>query len=249
VSARLSGKVALVTGGSRGIGRGIVSRLAAEGAEVHFFYRNDELAAHDLARVVEAAGGRAVPYRVDVTNHDALRTAVDQVRQQAGRIDLLVNNAGINKDGLALMMSVEEFRSVIETNLVSAFLISQLVGRLMVRQRGGAIVNVSSIAARRPQPGHCNYAASKAALEAFSVSLAKELAARDVRVNCVAPGVVETDMMKSLIETRGADYLKRIPQARYGTPEDVAEVCVFLLSDEARYVTGQTFAVDGGMSA
>jgi 3-oxoacyl-[acyl-carrier protein] reductase len=246
---RFEGRVALVTGGSRGIGRAIVKALAREGAVVHFLYRSADDAAAALVREVEEAGGRAVGHKVDVTRHDELKQAVDEIQRAHGRLDLLVNNAGINRDNLALLMSVDEFRSVLETNLVSAFVLCQLAARQMMRRKSGAIVNMSSVAAHRPQVGHSNYACSKAALEAFTVSLAKEVAPKGIRVNCVAPGVIETEMMQSLIEKRGEEYLRRIPQARYGTPDDVSDLCLYLLSDEARYITGRSFAVDGGLGA
>lgn len=246
---RFKDKIAIVTGGSRGIGQSIVTALATEGALVHFFYRSNDDAAQAVAEAMRDSAGEAIPHKLDVTHHPAVRAEVDSIHRMHSWIDLLVNNAGITRDNLVLTMAENDFRAVIETNVVSVFVLSQHVAKYMMRRRSGVIVNMSSIAARRPQVGHCNYACSKAAVEAFTVSFAKELASKGVRVNAIAPGVIETDMMRPLLDVRGNEFLTRIPQGRFGTPAEVSQLCLFLLSEEARYITGHTFGVDGGLGA
>ena len=244
---RFNERVAIVTGGSRGIGRAIVTALAEEGASVHFMYRDADGAAEEVVRSLRGQPGEATAHKVDVRDVASVTAEVRAIQGRHGCIDYLVNNAGITRDNLVVTMTKSEFCEVIETNLVGVFVVSKAVGLHMLRQRRGAIVNMSSIGARRPQVGQVNYACSKAAIEAFTVSFAKELAGKGVRVNALAPGVVQTEMMRPLLDIKGQEFLRRIPQGRFGTPDEVARVCLFLLSDDARYITGHSIGIDGGL--
>ncbi len=241
----LTGRVAIVTGASRGIGRAIALRLAAAGARVVAGARADH--AQPVAREIEAAGGAAVAVALDVTEAESIaamtRTALDRFE----RIDVLVNNAGIVRDKLLLRMKPEEWDAVIATNLTAAFACCRAVLRPMVKQRSGRIVNVGSVVGRTGNPGQANYAASKAGLEGFTRSLALEVAARGITANVVAPGMIETDMTAALDERARQALRGRIPAGRLGTPGDVAGAVCFLASDEASYITGQVVSVNGGM--
>ena len=241
----LTGRVAIVTGASRGIGRAIALRLAAAGARVVAGARADH--AQPVAREIEAAGGAAVAVPLDVTEAESIaamtRTALDRFE----RIDVLVNNAGIVRDKLLLRMKPEEWDAVIATNLTAAFACCRAVLRPMVKQRSGRIVNVGSVVGRTGNPGQANYAASKAGLEGFTRSLALEVAARGITANVVAPGMIETDMTAALDERARQALRGRIPAGRLGTPGDVAGAVCFLASDEASYITGQVVSVNGGM--
>lgn len=241
----LTGRVAIVTGASRGIGRAIALRLAAAGARVVAGARADH--AQPVAREIEAAGGAAVAVTLDVTEAESIaamtRTALDRFE----RIDVLVNNAGIVRDRLLLRMKPEEWDAVIATNLTAAFACCRAVLRPMVKQRSGRIVNVGSVVGRTGNPGQANYAASKAGLEGFTRSLALEVAARGITANVVAPGMIETDMTAALDERARQALRGRIPAGRLGTPGDVAGAVCFLASDEASYITGQVVSVNGGM--
>ena len=241
----LTGRVAIVTGASRGIGRAVALRLAAAGARVVAGARADH--AQPVAREIEAAGGAAVAVPLDVTEAESIaamtRTALDRFE----RIDVLVNNAGIVRDKLLLRMKPEEWDAVIATNLTAAFACCRAVLRPMVKQRSGRIVNVGSVVGRTGNPGQANYAASKAGLEGFTRSLALEVAARGITANVVAPGMIETDMTAALDERARQALRGRIPAGRLGTPGDVAGAVCFLASDEASYITGQVVSVNGGM--
>ena len=241
----LTGRVAIVTGASRGIGRAVALRLAAAGARVVAGARADH--AQPVAREIEAAGGAAVAVPLDVTEAESIsamtRTALDRFE----RIDVLVNNAGIVRDRLLLRMKPEEWDAVIATNLTAAFACCRAVLRPMVKQRSGRIVNVGSVVGRTGNPGQANYAASKAGLEGFTRSLALEVAARGITANVVAPGMIETDMTAALDERARQALRGRIPAGRLGTPGDVAGAVCFLASDEASYITGQVVSVNGGM--
>ena len=241
----LTGRVAIVTGASRGIGRAIALRLAAAGARVVAGARADH--AQPVAREIEAVGGAAVAVTLDVTEAESIaamtRTALDRFE----RIDVLVNNAGIVRDKLLLRMKPEEWDAVIATNLTAAFACCRAVLRPMVKQRSGRIVNVGSVVGRTGNPGQANYAASKAGLEGFTRSLALEVAARGITANVVAPGMIETDMTAALDERARQALRGRIPAGRLGTPGDVAGAVCFLASDEASYITGQVVSVNGGM--
>jgi len=246
----LKDQVAVVTGGSRGIGRAIVQALAAEGAKVAFVYRGSEAAAKELEVAVAAAGGVAKAYQGDVADPEAGDRIVGEVLAEWGRIDILVNNAGIIRDKLFLQMEADDWNAVMTTNLTGAFTFCKAVAKQMAfKQRSGRIVNVSSVAAEHVNVGQANYAASKGALNSLTRSLAVELGRRNVLVNAVAPGFIETDMSAAVRNMAGEDNLKKlIPVRRLGKPEDIAAVVVFLAGPAAAYITGQVITVDGGLS-
>lgn len=243
---RLDGKIALVTGASGGIGRAIAARLGAEGACVACFGTNVERL-QASADAVRAAGRDAWIYPVDSKDPEAIQAAVAEVEKQRGRIDILVNNAGITRDGLLIRMSTADWDEVMTVNLRAAFLFTKAVARLMMKQRSGSIVNISSIIGLIGNPGQANYAASKAGLIAFTKSIAKELASRGIRANAIAPGFITTPMTEKLNEDLQKKMLEMIPLGRYGSPEDVAAAVAFLASDDAAYITGQVLQVCGGM--
>jgi len=245
---RFTGKTAVVTGGSRGIGRAVCLELAAGGANIVFSYAANDDAAQKTAAAVIALGGRAVPVRGSAADSEAVKTLMDTAVREFGRIDILVNNAGITRDSLLMTMRESDFDAVIETNLRGAFLCMKAVSRIMMRQRFGRIVNLSSVVGLHGNVGQVNYAASKAGLIGMTKSLAKELATRGVTVNAVAPGFIETDMTAALPEPARSALLPTIPMGHLGQAEDVARAVAFLVSDEAGYITGQVLAVDGGMS-
>ena len=241
----LRDRVAVVTGASRGIGRAVAKRLAEAGAAVVAAARGDH--ADRVAADIRAAGGRAVSVGVDVTEPRLVEAMVGTALDEYGRIDVLVNNAGIVRDGLAVRMNPADWDAVVATNLTAAFACARAVLRPMIRQRGGRIVNVGSVVGRMGNAGQANYAASKAGLEGFSRSLAREVASRGITVNVVAPGMIDTDMTAGLSESAQAAMLAQIPAGRLGTADDVAGAVCFLASDEAAYVTGHVLAVNGGM--
>ena len=241
----LSGKVALVTGASRGIGRAIAKTLAARGAYVVAAARGDN-AAGTVAAIHEA-GGRGESVALDVTTADGAQLLVADVLARHGRVDILVNNAGIARDQLMLRMKRDDWDQVIATNLTAAFACVQAVLKPMVKQRGGRIISISSVVGQSGNAGQVNYAASKAGLIGFSKALAREVASRGITVNVVAPGLIETDMTKALTEQAQVDWAAQIPLGRAGTPDDVAAAVCFLASDEASYITGHVLAVNGGM--
>ena len=241
----LRDRVAIVTGASRGIGRAVARRLAAAGAAVVAAARGDH--ADGVAAEIRAGGGRAVGVSVDVTDRQRIDAMVRTALDEYGRIDVLVNNAGIVRDQLALRMSPADWDAVIATNLTAAFTCARAVLRPMIRQRGGRIINVGSVVGRMGNAGQANYAASKAGLEGFSKALAREVASRGITVNVVAPGMIDTDMTAGLHESALAAMLAQIPMGRLGTTDDVAGAICFLASDEAAYVTGHVLAVNGGM--
>ncbi len=242
---RLADRVAIVTGASRGIGRAAAERLAAAGAAVVAAARADR--GEEVAAEIRAAGGRAVGVSVDVTDPQRIDAMVRAAMDEYGRIDVLVNNAGIVRDQLALRMSPADWDAVVATNLTAAFHCARAVLRPMIRQRGGRIINVGSVVGRMGNAGQANYAASKAGLEGFSKALAREVASRGITVNVVAPGMIDTDMTAGLNEAAHAAMLAQIPMGRLGTTGDVAGAICFLASDEAAYVTGHVLAVNGGM--
>ncbi len=243
-----TGKTALVTGGSRGIGRAVCLELAKGGAGVALCYAGNEAAALETVRAVEDLGAKALAVRCDVAEAAQVDRLVKAVLEAFGRIDILVNNAGITRDNLILRMSEADFDAVTAANLKGAFLCMKAVSRLMLKQRCGRIVNLSSVVGLRGNAGQVNYAASKAGIIGMTKSLAKELASRGVTVNAVAPGFIETDMTAALSESARAAIQGSIPMNRLGAPEDVARAVAFLASGEAAYITGQVLAVDGGMA-
>ena len=248
MSGALAGKRALVTGASRGIGRAVALRFAAEGARVALNYRSDRAAAEEAVASIAAAGGEALALGGDVSVPDEAAALVEAAVEAFGGVDVLVNNAGITRDGLLLRMEEEAWDAVLDTNLKGAFLCSKAAARHMARARWGRIVNMSSIVGVAGNAGQANYASAKAGLIGLTKTLARELASRNVTVNAVAPGFIATRMVESLSPETQSGVLERIPLGRFGTPEDVAAVCAFLASNDAGYVTGQVLGVDGGLA-
>ena len=243
-----SGKTAVVTGGSRGIGRAVCLELAKGGANVVLCYAGNENAANDTVAACEALGAKVLAVRCNVADAGEVKGLVDTALKTFGRVDILVNNAGITRDGLLMTMKEEDFDAVVATNLRGTFLAMRAVARPMMRQRYGRIVNLSSVVGLRGNAGQVNYAASKAGVVGMTKSLAKELASRSVTVNAVAPGFIETDMTAAMTDAAKTATLASIPMQRLGAAEDVARAVAFLASDEAAYITGQVLAIDGGMS-
>lgn len=241
----LSGKVALVTGGSRGIGAAIAHAMAAQGATVVAAARGQN--ARGVAEEIVALGGRAEAVSLDVTDRDKLDKVILDVIDRHQRIDILVNNAGIARDQLLMRMKRPDWDAVIETNLTAAFMCSQAVLRPMVKQRWGRIINISSVVGQMGNAGQVNYAASKAGLIGMAKALAREVASRGITVNVIAPGLIDTDMTRALVSQSTEAWASQIPLGRLGTPQDVAWAVCFLASDEAAYITGQVLAVNGGM--
>jgi len=244
----LKGQTALVTGASRGIGRAIAERLAACGASVALVARSAE-GLQGTVEAIRSAGGTAEPFPGDVSKSEDVQTIVEAVEQRFETIEVLVNNAGITKDMLMLRMEDEAFRSVIETNLYSAFYFTKAIGSLMMRKRYGRIINIASVAGLVGNPGQANYSASKAGLIGFTRTVAKELASRNITVNAVAPGFVETDMTDALPDKVKQAVREHVPMKGFGKPEDIADLVAYLAGPGARYLTGQVIAVDGGMTA
>ena len=242
----LAGKSMLVTGGSRGIGRAIVELFAGEGAHVTFFYRGNAPAAQDVVATLRDAGHEVACAQVDVTDAAACRAAVEQFADRAGRIDVLVNNAGVIRDNPLAALDDDDIKTVLDTNVGGVFNVTRAVVPYMVMQRAGTIINLSSVAGEKGGRGQTNYAASKGAVNAFTRALAVELAPRKIRVNAVAPGVIDTEMSQAVRDMAGDETKARILMRRYGTAQDVAYAVWFLASDYANYVTGQVFHIDGG---
>ena len=243
----LDGKCALVTGASRGIGRAIALKLASEGAKVAINYAGSQAKAEAVKAEIEAAGGTAIVVHADVSDAAAVEAMVKTVTDAFGTIDILVNNAGITRDGLLMRMKEEDFDAVINTNLKGVFHCTKIVSKIMMKKRYGRIVNMASVVGLMGNAGQTNYAAAKAGVIGFSKSAAKELAARGITVNMVAPGCINTDMTAVLPDKVKEGMLAAIPLKRIGEAEDVAKAVCFLVSDEASYITGQVVNVDGGM--
>jgi len=243
----LENKIALITGATRGIGRGIAMTFAKQGASVAFTYNSSSVAADELVKELESLGVKAKGYQSNAANFEAAQTLAADVLKEFGTIDILVNNAGITKDNLLMRISEADFDDVIEVNLKSVFNLTKAVIRPMMKQRAGSIINMSSVVGVKGNAGQTNYAASKAGILGFTKSVALELGSRNIRCNSVAPGFIETEMTDKLNADTVKDWRNAIPLKRGGSPEDVANACVFLASDMSGYITGQTLNVDGGM--
>ncbi|HAX89614.1 MAG TPA: beta-ketoacyl-ACP reductase [Cyanobacteria bacterium UBA11370] len=244
-SPRLSDRVAMITGASRGIGRSIALALATEGAKVVVNYASSSSAAEEVVAVITEAGGEAIALQADVSKLDQVEALVNQTLEKFSRIDVLVNNAGITRDTLLLRMKPEDWQAVIDLNLTGVFLCTRAVSKVMLKQKSGRMINIASVSGQMGNPGQANYSAAKAGVIGFTKTVAKELATRGITVNAVAPGFIETDMTHDL---KSEEIIKYIPLGRYGKPEEVAGMVRFLAADEAAgYITGQVFNVDGGM--
>src|SRR5690554_1920360 len=243
----LEGKTAIVTGASRGIGRGIAQEFANQGANVAFTYSSSEGPAKALEEELTALGVKAKAYKSDAADFSAAQELADQILTDFGSIDILVNNAGITKDNLLMRMSEQDFDKVIEVNLKSIFNMIKAVQRTMLKQRKGSIINMSSVVGVKGNAGQSNYAASKAGITGFSKSIVLELGSRNIRCNVIAPGFIETEMTAKLDEATVEGWRNAIPLRRGGQTEDIANACVFLASDLSSYITGQVLHVDGGM--
>ncbi len=243
----LDGKVALVTGGSRGIGRAIALMLAKRGAKVVINYVRGQDEANRVVAAIEGKGGQAHALQGDVSVAAEAQNLIDQTVKTFGKIDILVNNAGITKDTLMVRMSESDWDAVLDTNLKGSYLCAKAALRPMLKARGGRIINISSISGQAGSGGQANYSAAKAGLIGFTKALAREVGSRNITVNAVAPGFIETDMTNVLAEEFKKKALDQIPLERFGKPEDVAEAVAFLASDAASYITGQVLAVNGGM--
>ena len=242
----LKGQVAIITGGSRGIGRATALALATEGAKVAVNYASSSTAADQVVAEITEAGGEAIAVQGDVSKADQVDALFNKVTETWGRVDILVNNAGITRDTLLLRMKLEDWQAVIDLNLTGVFLCTRVASKIMLKQKSGRIINITSVAGQMGNPGQANYSAAKAGVIGFTKTVAKELASRGVTVNAVAPGFIATDMTKELKNTE--EILKFIPLGRYGQAEEVAGMIRFLAADPAAaYITGQVFNVDGGM--
>ena len=244
----LTGKTALITGATRGIGRAIALKFAAEGADVAFTYRSQHEAAKSLVDELQALGIKAKAYASDAASFEDAHKVTEDVKAEFGHIDILVNNAGITKDGLMMRMDEEQWDTVIRNNLKSAYNYIHACTPVMARQRSGSIICMTSVVGLAGNAGQCNYAASKAGLIGLTKSIAKEMGSRGIRANCIAPGFIATDMTSAISDENRQLWEKQIPLRRGGTPEDVANVALFLASDLSAYVTGQVISCCGGMN-
>ncbi len=247
MSTSLKGKSAVITGGVRGIGKAIALRLAHSGINLIINYNSNEEAAQTLSQEINSSGSRCIAIQGDISNpQDALKV-INLSLECFERLDILVNNAGINRDGLLIRMKEEDFNRVVAVNLLGTFYCTKYAGKIMIKARQGRIVNISSVVGIGGNIGQANYAASKAGVIGFTKSVAKELATRNITVNAIAPGFIKTDMTDQLSPEQQENILSRIPMGRFGSPEDVAHMVHYLVSEEANYITGQVFPVDGGL--
>ena len=243
----LDGKIALVTGGSRGIGRAVAIELAKEGAAVAINYAGNKAAAEEVQSIITQMGGKAMIIQADVSDEKSAMQMVEEVIAQLGGIDILVNNAGITRDGLFIRMKEEDWNAVINTNLTGIFNCTKVAAKYMMKKRSGRIINMSSVSGIMGNAGQTNYAAAKAGVIGFTKSLAREMASRGITVNAVAPGFIAPDMTAAMPEKAQEHVLTSIPLGKMGKPEDIANAVLFLASDKASYITGQVIHVDGGM--
>ncbi len=239
--------MAIVTGGTRGIGRAIVRAVCDAGADCAFTYARNRAAADALGEEIHRIGRRALPVRIDVRDFEGAKTLVEEVKKEFGRLDILINNAGITRDKSLMMMNSEDWSEVIDTNLTGVFNTTRACIITFLKQKSGNIVNISSVSGIHPLPGQTNYAAAKAGVIGFTKSLAREVAPYNIRVNAVAPGFIDTEMTAELGEKTRDKFIKMIPLQRFGTPEEVAKAVLFLLSEESQYITGQVLQLDGGL--
>ncbi|MDF2945945.1 MAG: beta-ketoacyl-ACP reductase [Bacillales bacterium] len=244
----LNGKIALVTGASRGIGRAIALEYGKNGATVVVNFLGNVEKANEVVNEIEALGGKAIAYKADVANSSDVTKMFDDVTKEFGKIDILVNNAGITRDNLLIRMKDSEWDDVIQTNLTSVFMCSKIAAKHMMRNRTGRIINVSSVVGILGNPGQANYVAAKAGVIGLTKSMARELAVRGILVNAIAPGFIETDMTQKLNDDVRSQMQTQIPLQRFGTPEDIANVALFLATEQSSYITGQVISVDGGMA-
>lgn len=245
---KLQGKNALVTGGSRGIGKSIALALAKEGANVIINYSSNPATAEAVIQEIEALGVKGLAVKGNVADQEEVKQMLEKIEEAFDGVDILVNNAGITKDNLFIRMKEEEWDQVMDVNLKGVFLCTKAVTRKMIKQKFGKIINISSVVGVMGNPGQANYCASKAGVIGFTKSIAKELAGKNICVNAIAPGFIDTDMTSVLSDTVKDEMLKHIPLKRYGKPEDIANLVVFLSSDDSNYITGQVIQVDGGMA-
>jgi len=248
MTGTLKDKTVIISGATRGIGRAIALELAGVGADISFNYLKSDLEAKELEEKISGLGVRVKSFKADIRDYKAVKSWVDNTMESFGRIDVVVNNAGITRDKALAFMEPQEWHAVIDTNLNGTFNLTRAVIIAFIKQRSGVIINVSSISGIRGLPGQTNYSASKAAIIGFTKSLAREIAPYNIRVNAIAPGFIETDMLKELSGDYRERILKYIPLSRLGRAEEVAKVVRFLTTDEARYITGQTIIIDGGMN-
>ncbi len=245
---RLKEKIALVTGGGRGMGRAISLALAQEGAKVCVNYFHSKDAAEEVVKRIKENGGEAISYKADVSKLEEVNRMVEEVNKRFGRLDILINNAGLNIDKYLMIMNEEEWDKVIDVNLKGTFNCSKAVSRIMIGQRSGNIINISSVSAITGAAGQTNYSAAKGGMISFTKSLARELAPFGIRVNALAPGLIDTEMVKKMPKKMLDQVLEMTPLKRVGTPEEVARIVTFLVSEEADYITGQVIRVDGGLA-
>ena len=244
----LEGKVAIVTGASRGIGRAVAINLAQSGADIVVNYSGSEGAAQETVEAVQALGRKAIKFKANVANADEVASMVEEAHKEFGHIDILVNNAGITRDGLLMRMKDEDFDAVIDINLKGVYLVTKAVSKIMMKQRSGHIINMTSVVGVMGNAGQTNYAASKAGVIGFTKSCAKELASRGITVNAIAPGFIRTEMTDVLKDDIKKALMEQIPMKNFGEVEDIANTVAFLASEDARYITGQVISVDGGMA-